>query len=100
MGCLEAVGGGYHKTHHNVHVVVAILLRFTGQGIGTRLFGELERWASERGLHRLQLSVMFDNQRALRLYQSLGFQIEGVKRHSMRINGLYVDEYYMSKLLG
>jgi RimJ/RimL family protein N-acetyltransferase len=99
VGCLEASGGSYQKTYHTVHVIVAILLRFTGQGIGTRLFEELERWASERGLHRLQLSVMLDNPRALRLYQRLGFQIEGVKRHSMRIKGLYVDEYSMSKLL-
>ena len=42
---------------------------------------------------------MTHNESAKRLYLSRGFEIEGTKRNSLRIDGEYVDEFYMSKLL-
>ena len=63
------------------------------------LLTELERWARNHHIHRLELTVVADNQRALALYRKMGFEQEGVKRHSLQINGKYVDEYYMAKLL-
>ncbi len=63
------------------------------------LLTELERWARNRHIHRLELTVVADNQRALSLYRKMGFEQEGVKRHSLLIHGQYVDEYYMVKLL-
>jgi hypothetical protein len=29
----------------------------------------------------------------------MGFEIEGVKKHSLLVDGAFVDEYYMGKLL-
>jgi len=43
--------------------------------------------------------VQVHNIRAIALYENCGFEREGLKRHSLRIDGTYVDEYYMSKLL-
>lgn len=42
---------------------------------------------------------MTHNLAGIALYKKMGFEIEGRKRHSLRVNGAYVDEYYMSKLL-
>jgi RimJ/RimL family protein N-acetyltransferase len=56
-------------------------------------------WARERGFHRLELTVMTHNERAIRLYKKMGFEVEGVKKHSLFVNGEYVDEYYMAKLI-
>jgi RimJ/RimL family protein N-acetyltransferase len=29
----------------------------------------------------------------------MGFEVEGVKKHSLFVNGEYVDEYYMAKYI-
>ena len=51
-------------------------------------------------MHRLELTVSTMNHRAISLYEKVGFAREGVKRHSLNIEGRYVDELYMSKLVG
>lgn len=87
------------KNKHSTYLVIGILEEFTGKGIGKDLFNELETWASLNSIHRLELTVMKHNERAVSLYKKMGFEIEGVKRNSLLVNNIYVDEYYMSKLL-
>jgi RimJ/RimL family protein N-acetyltransferase len=60
---------------------------------------ETELWAHRHRVHRLELTVMAHNAAAVALYEKAGFVIEGTRRHSMLIDGSYVDEYYMAKLL-
>jgi RimJ/RimL family protein N-acetyltransferase len=82
-----------------VHIVIGILQSYSGQGIGKRMFQALEEWAVKQGLHRLELTVMAHNQRGIALYQRMGFQVEGVKRDDLFVDGGYVDQYMMAKLL-
>jgi RimJ/RimL family protein N-acetyltransferase len=42
---------------------------------------------------------MVHNQRALALYQKLGFEIEGRLRGALKVDGAYIDEYTMCKIL-
>lgn len=99
VGYLRAKGGDYARNKHCVHIDCGVRQAFAGQGIGTSLFIELESWARERGIHRLELTTMTHNKRAIALYTRMGFEIEGVKKHSFLIDGSYVDDYYMGKLL-
>jgi RimJ/RimL family protein N-acetyltransferase len=99
VGYLGAMGGNFARNKHSVYIVIGILERFTGRGLGTALFETLEEWAKERKLHRLELTVMVHNQRGVGLYQKMGFAIEGTKRDSLLVDGSYVDEYYMAKLI-
>lgn len=98
-GYLIAKGGSAKRNLHAAYIVIGILENYRGQGTGTKLFEELMKWALENELHRLELTVMAGNEAGLRLYKKQGFQIEGTKRHSLLVNGKYVDEYYMAKLL-
>ena len=43
-------------------------------------------------LVRVELEVFSDNEGAIRLYESLGFQKEGLKRMATVRGGRYVDE--------
>ncbi len=99
VGFLWANGGDYRRNRHNVHIVIGLRQSHIGQGIGTRLFTACERWAHERGLHRLELTVMTHNTIGLALYRKMGFEIEGTAKHAMQVDGEYVDLYTMSKLL-
>ena len=99
IGYLAAIGGDFKRNRHRVHIVIDILQAFIGQKIGTKLFTELEKWTRHHAVHRLELTVMVHNERAIRLYKKMGFEIEGTKKHSLVISGSYVDEYYMAKLI-
>jgi RimJ/RimL family protein N-acetyltransferase len=99
VGYLAAIGGEFKRNRQSVYIVIGILQVFTGQGIGTKLFQTLDEWAHQQHIHRLELTVMSHNQAGVALYKKQGFEIEGTKRHSLLVNGQFVDEYYMAKLL-
>jgi len=99
VGYLSAIGGGFRRNRHSAYIVIGILQAFVGQGIGAKLFTAMEHWARQQGLHRLELTVMVHNERGVNLYQKMGFEIEGRKRDSLCVDGRYIDEYSMAKLL-
>jgi len=99
VGYLVAIGGELTRIRHRAYVVVGVLQAFRGQKIGTRLFTELEAWARHHGITRLELTVRSDNERGTGLYKKMGFEIEGVKRQSLKVNRAYEDEYYMAKIV-
>lgn len=99
VGYLGAYGGGYRRNRHSAYIVTGILNEYAGRGLGKRLFEALNAWAADHQIHRLELTVMCHNERAVHLYQKMGFEIEGVKRDSLRVDGRYVDEYYMARIL-
>ena len=99
VGYLGAFGGGYLRNRHSAYIVTGILQEYAGRGLGKQLFRALDTWATQHKLHRLELTVMCHNERAVHLYQKMGFEIEGTKRDSLQVDGRYIDEYYMAKLL-
>ncbi len=76
-------------------IVVAVPER----GLGRRMLNELIRIAfRELGAHRLFLDVYEDNARARHLYESLGFQYEGLMRDAARRDDQWCNLYLMSIL--
>jgi RimJ/RimL family protein N-acetyltransferase len=99
VGYLIAIGGTAKRTIHSANIVIGIREKFRGQGIGTQLFEQLEIWARKKKLHRLGLTVMSTNKAGQALYKKMGFEIEGTKRHSLFVNGEFIDEYCLCKIL-
>lgn len=99
VGYLFAMGGNAKRNKHSVYLVIGILSEYRGLGLGTKLFKQLQEWATKHSIHRLELTVVNRNEAGLKLYKKMGFDIEGTKRDSLYIDGEFVDEYYMSKLL-
>lgn len=99
IGVVFGNRGIARRTRHSLYVVIGVLQAWTGRGVGRALLEALEGWARSKGLHRLELTVDVDNRRAISLYEKCGFEREGVKRRSRRLEGRYSDELYMSKLL-
>ena len=67
------------KNKHAAYIVIGIATEHQGKGIGTQLFAELEKWAINNGLHRLELTVITENIAGVKLYEKAGFEIEGNK---------------------
>lgn len=99
IGFLLALGGGARRASRTALLVVGILREYWGRGVGTALFAAIEAWAREAGLHRLELTVMAHNTRAIALYQKMGFVVEGTTREALFVDGQFVDEHHMGKLL-
>ncbi len=47
----------------------------------------------------LHLGVFSTNLRAMSLYKSMGFEVEGVLRNQYLINGVYVNEILMGLIV-
>ncbi len=92
--------GRLDRTRLTASVGVGVLEAHWGRGLGVALMRSLEGRARAAGLRRLELTVVAPNDRALRLYERLGYAREGVKRRSVELPGYgAVDETLMAKLL-
>jgi RimJ/RimL family protein N-acetyltransferase len=80
-------------------VVIGVLAEASGMGIGTGLLEEAKRWAAARGLHRMELTVMAHNHRAIALYERVGFVHEGRRAECLLIDGKFLDELNMAMTL-
>lgn len=67
----------YFTAERHGHIeILAVGEEATGRGVGHALMAEADRWAAARGYRFLTLSVFATNQRALGLYDRLGYQPE------------------------
>ncbi len=70
-----------------------------GQGIGTEAIRLVLRWGFEGlGLHRVSLTVVADNSRAVAAYTRCGFTTEGRFRDSVWLGGRWHDDSSMAIL--
>jgi ribosomal protein S18 acetylase RimI-like enzyme len=69
-----------------------------GRGTGRALMDALMELARQRGGRRMTLRVFAPNERAQRLYERLGFQVEGVLRGEFMVGDEeYVDDVFMAR---
>jgi len=99
VGYIRGERGKFRRNFHTAYIVVGILRDYAGKGIGTTFFKNLDKWAGENGVHRLELTVECRNHAARHLYERSGFRIEGTRAKSMLVEGNFIDEYYMAKIL-
>jgi RimJ/RimL family protein N-acetyltransferase len=75
---------------------MGIIPGFRDRGLGRRLIDTAIAAASRAGIHRVELDVHADNHRAIALYRNVGFQVEGVARDALKIDGCYLDSVRMA----
>lgn len=98
-GYAMLMGGEYAVDRCTGTVVLEVRKRCQRRGVGRALIGRLEESAREAGMRRLELTVLSFNDAAIALYEAAGFQKEGARRESRRIEGRFCDEWWMAKLL-
>jgi RimJ/RimL family protein N-acetyltransferase len=99
VGYVELTGGMFRRNRATAYLVIGVLAEASGQGVGTGLLAEAKRWAASVGVHRLELTVMAHNHRAIGLYERMGFSVEGRRSQCLAIDGRFVDELYMAVIL-
>lgn len=88
-----------NRRRHCMHIAIAILQEFTGNGWGAKLMEKLEYAAVKQGISRFELSVSVNNKRAIALYQKLGFELEGKRKDSFLVDGALEDDFMMAKII-
>ena len=98
VGFLAAMGGERNRLRHSALVALGVLRTYWSQGAASSMLSEVIAWAPGAAIKRLELTVHTSNERAVRLYRKHGFEVEGTRRCSLRVDGAYVDEYLMSRI--
>lgn len=81
---------------HRARMGIAVLKNYWNKGIGKIMMQECINWCKEKNVEQLELEVVTENNRAVSMYKSLGFEIYGTKPHVLKYNdGTYADEYSM-----
>ncbi len=98
VGFMSAERGKQNRVKHSAYIVIGIRKKYQNQGIGKSLFKELNQWAINNKIMRLELIVRCDHHQAIHLYECHGFYVEGKLRKSVFVNGKFMDEYCMAKI--
>ena len=100
VGHLQILIGTSPRFREMGDLFIYIHQDYQNAGLGAALMDEAIALARQRGLHRVELTVVADNHRAVRLYEKVGFQREGLKRENyLGEDGKYHDEVVMGILL-
>lgn len=101
VGTASVKADSQFRLSHVGEVGISILQEYWGMGLGTLMLEEIINWVKEMGvLFRLELDVQVCNERAVHLYQKMGFQIEAVMLRGARTDlGEFLDVYKMSYLI-
>ncbi|NOX43922.1 MAG: GNAT family N-acetyltransferase [Gammaproteobacteria bacterium] len=95
LGFLGGTSGTANRERHTIHIAMGVLASHWGKSIGTQLMQTMCVWAKANCFYRIELTAMETNQRAIALYEKVGFEIEGVRKGSLKVDGNFVNELYM-----
>jgi ribosomal protein S18 acetylase RimI-like enzyme len=83
---------------HSAILGMGLLPEFRRKGIGKELIQRALAAARTFGFHRVELTVRQNNANAIELYREVGFEIEGLQRDAIRIDGVYENVVLMAVL--
>lgn len=90
------------KLSHVAELGTGVLPAWQGLGLGSLMLKRsIDDMRANPRIHRLELTVMNGNDRALKMYERAGFSVEGIKLKSIRQpDGEYRDEIIMGMWIG
>ncbi len=98
VGYLGIARSHLSKITHTAKFTVAVLDEHKRQKIASKLLKVAEKWAKEKGIKRLELTVTTDNEAAIALFENAGFETEGTRKKSVKLKNKAVDELFMAKV--
>jgi len=100
VGMLDCTGGKRRAALHETVLGIVVKKVWRDRGVGTALMERALAWARESGVvKRVQLEVFTNNERAIHVYEKVGFVTEGVRRRALWKDREWVDSVVMGALL-
>ncbi len=92
-------GNSLKRVNHRVSLGISVLKDYQGLGLGRLVMETLINRAIELKKTKMDLEVRIDNHNAIHLYESLGFEKEGIIKNGFFVDDRYVDLLIMGKLI-
>ncbi|SEO07157.1 Protein N-acetyltransferase, RimJ/RimL family [Amphibacillus marinus] len=100
VGFLRCEGSQLQRSCHHVELGVAVLKNYWGLRIGQHIINQAIEWAMTTKLRKVSLKVVEINEKAVMLYQKLGFVEEGrLKEDKLLSDGLYYDTLLLARYI-
>lgn len=99
VGRLSIARDPHPASIHVADVGVMVAREHRRHGAGRALMAAAEDWARSVGVLKIELHVFPYNEAALALYESLGYEREGLRRRHYRRGGELVDAVLMAKAI-
>lgn len=101
LGMCKLVRQKYRDEHKLYLGGVAIHPDHFGKGFGRKMMLEIIDFCKENAVLRIELTVAVHNEKAIQLYESVGFTKEGfLKKYTyLKSKNQFIDEVLMSNLL-
>lgn len=101
LGIFTLIYGKWRRQHVATIGALAVFPEHQGKGVAGKMMAAVFLLLKERNISRLELIVESDNPKAIKLYQKLGFELEGTLRSYLKRDNddEPVDDYAMSILL-
>jgi RimJ/RimL family protein N-acetyltransferase len=97
VGRLSVARDPHPASEHVADLGLMVVKEHRRRGVGRALMEAAEAWARETGVRKLELHVFPYNVAAITLYESLGYQREGLRRDHYRRGGKLLDAILMAK---
>src|ERR1700754_4037905 len=95
----DALLWGVDQHNRSAHLGIALRPSYRGRGLGTDVVRVLCRYGFEtRGLNRLQVDTLADNEGMILAATRAGFPREGQLRQAGWVNGAFADEVILGQL--
>ncbi|MBZ5202350.1 GNAT family N-acetyltransferase [Planomicrobium chinense] len=100
LGFSRCEGSHLKRSMHKVEFGVGVLKEYWGHSIGRNLLNESIGWAKSNGIKKIVLYVLEENQKAVALYEKMGFETEGIlKNDKFLSDGKFHHTLIMGNLL-
>lgn len=98
VGFSRCEGNKLKRFSHKVDFGVCVLKEYWGYRIGKNLLKESIHWADSNGIKKMNLSVLETNDKAIKLYEKYGFEVEGIlKKDKVLSDGNYYNTILMGR---
>lgn len=97
VGYSRCEGNVLKRFAHKVEFGVAVLKDYWGYGIGKNLLKQSIAWADSSGIKKITLNVLETNEKAIQLYETVGFKTEGILKNDKVLSD---GQYYNTVIMG
>ena len=100
VSTLNFGAGSRPRTRHSGEFGMSVRRAYWGLGIGALMLDAFLEWARGTGVvTKVNLRVRTDNERAIALYRSKGFVLEGTIHQEIYLDGVYYDHHWLGLVL-